>query len=190
LALTSSIVDEGDASNGNAFFLRNNTGSFNILTASVSMSYWYGNFMQTSSVQEGYDIVDEEFVIQQGDLFRFFDSASGEFPREFERQVKRVNLIPRDEVTNTRRLTIEFNRDIPARACYNFGDFPSPEDAREIKHFIILRKTQDETNIVLDFAKQPGQTSTGIVLPSDIPKSLQEKAGNIVKQLKSQNLIS
>ena len=190
LALTSSIVDEGDASNGNAFFLRNNTGSFNILTASVSMSYWYGNFMQTSSVQEGYDIVDEEFVIQQGDLFRFFDSASGEFPREFERQVKRVNLIPRDEVTNARRLTIEFNYDIPARACYNFGDLPAPEDAREIKHFIILRKTQDETNIVLDFAKQPGQTSTGIVLPSDIPKSLQEKAGNIVKQLKSQNLIS
>jgi len=190
LALTSSIEDRGDADNGNAFFLRNNTGSFNILTASVSMSYWYGNFIQTSSVQEGYPVVDEEFVIQQGDLFRFYDSASGEFPKEFERQVKRVNTVFRDEVTNTRRLTVEFNRDIPARACDDYGSVSSPEDARQIGHFVILRKTSDETNIVLDFTKQPGQTSTGIVLPSDIPKSLQERAGNIVKELKSQNLIS
>ena len=190
VSLTSSIVDGGDADRNDAFFIRNNTGSFNILTASVSMSYWYGNFVQTSSVQEGYPVVDEEFAIQQGDLFRFYDSASGEFPKEFERQVKRVNLIPRDEVTDTRRLTIEFNRDIPARACSDFGSVSSPEDATEIKHFVILKKVPDETNIVLDFAKQPGQTSSGIVLPADISKTLKEKAGNIVKQLKAQNLIS
>ena len=190
IALTSSIIDGGDADRNNAFFVRNNTGSFNILTASVSMSYWYGNFMQTSSVSEGYPVVDEEFVIEKGDLFRFYDSASGEFPREFERQVKKVNTVFRDEVTNTRRLTIEFNRDIPARACNDFGQVASPEDATEITHFVILKKVADETNIVLDFAKQPGQTSTGIVMPADLPKSLQEKAGNIVKNLKSQNLIS
>ena len=190
IALTSSIIDGGDADRNNAFFIRNNTGSFNILTASVSMSYWYGNFMQTSSVSEGYPIVDEEFVIEKGDLFRFYDSASGEFPREFERQVKKVNTVFRDEVTNTRRLTIEFNRDVPARACNDFGQVNSPEDATEITHFVILKKVQDETNIVLDFAKQPGQTSTGIVMPADLPKDLQEKAGNIVKNLKSQNLIS
>jgi hypothetical protein len=53
-----------------------------------------------------------------------------------------------------------------------------------------IKESTDETNIVLNFAKQPGQTSTGIVLPADIPKSLQERAGNIVKELKSQNLIS
>ena len=46
----------------------------------------------------------------------------------------------------------------------------SPEDATEITHFVILKKVADETNIVLDFAKQPGQTSTGIVLPADLPK--------------------
>jgi hypothetical protein len=154
------------------------------------MSYWYGNFIQTSSVQDGYPVVDEEFVIEKGDLFRFYDSASEDFPKEFERQVKNVNTVFRDEVTNTRRLTIEFNRDIPARACSDFGSVPSPEDATEIKRFVILKKVPDETNIVLDFAKQPGQTSTGIVLPADIPKTLQERAGNIVKELKSQNLIS
>jgi co-chaperonin GroES (HSP10) len=66
----------------------------------------------------------------------------------------------------------------------------SPEDARQIKRFIVLKKVEDETNIVLNFKKQEGRTSSGIVLPADIPKSLQDRAGNIVKELKSQNLIS
>jgi hypothetical protein len=105
-------------------------------------------------------------------------------------KLKRVNVIPRDEVTNTNRLAIEFDKDIPARACEDFPGATLPEDARQIKRFVILKKVQDETNIVLDFAKQEGRTSSGIVLPADIPKSLQEKAGNIVKELKSQNLIS
>jgi hypothetical protein len=201
VSLTSSITDGGDASNGNAFFVRNNTGSFNILTASVSMSYWYENIIQTSSVyisgSDSYGVIDEAFSIQEGDLFRFVDvnagepgTGSGVFPKEFERQVKRVNVIPRDEVTNTNRLAIEFDKDIPARACEDFPGATLPEDARQIKRFVILKKVQDETNIVLDFAKQPGRTSSGIVLPADIPKALQEKAGNIVKELKSQNLIS
>ena len=199
--ITTNITDGGDANNGNAFFLRNNTGSFNILTASVSMSYWYGNIIQTSSVYESgsdsFGVIDEEFYIQEGDLFRFVDvnagtagSGSGLFPIEFERQVKRVNTIFRDEVTNTRRITIEFDKDIPARACEDFPGALKPEDARQIKRFIILKKTKDETNIVIDFPKQPGKTSSGIILPADVPKTLQEKAGNIVKELKSQNLIS
>jgi hypothetical protein len=200
VALTSSIIDGGDANNGDAFFLRNTTSSFNILTASVSMSYWYGNFVQTSSVYESgsdsFGIIDEEFVIKKGDIFRFVDKIGGEagtgsgyFPVEFERQVKKVNTVFRDEVTNTRRLTIEFDKDIPARACEDF-DPASPEDARQIKRFILLKKVEDETNIVLNFKKQEGRTSSGIVLPADIPKSLQDRAGNIVKELKSQNLIS
>ncbi len=199
-SFTSSIVDGGDASEGNSFFIRNNTGSFNILTGSVSMSYWYDSFMQTSSIYESgsdyYGIIDESFEIEEGDLFRFVDKSggeagtgSGEFPIEFERQVKRVNVIPRDEVTNTRRLTIEFNEDIPARACEDF-DPTDPEAAKQIKRFIILKKVNDETNIVLNFEKQPGQTSTGIIFPADLPSSLQDKAGNIVKELKAQNLIT
>ena len=164
------------------------------------MSFWYDSFIQTSSIYESgsdyYGIIDESFEIEEGDLFRFVDKSggeagtgSGEFPIEFERQVKRVNVIPRDEVSNTRRLTIEFNEDIPARACEDF-DPTDPEAAKQIKRFIILKKVNDETNIVLNFEKQPGQTSTGIIFPADLPSSLQDKAGNIVKELKAQNLIT
>ena len=188
VSFTGSIEDGGDASNGDAFFKRNTTGSFNILTASVSMSYWYGNFIQSGPTFSGYQIVDEEFTLEEGDLFRFYDSGSQTFPIEFERQVKSVNVIPRDEVTNTRRLTIEFGQDVPARACEDFSS--NSIDATQIKKFIILKKMEDETNIVLNFEKQQGRTSSGIVLPSDLPTNLVEKAGNIVKNLKSQNLIS
>jgi len=164
------------------------------------MSYWYSNFIQTSSIYESgsdyYGIIDEEFSIEEGDLFRFVDkdggtagSGSGEFPITFERQVKRVSVIPRDEVTDTRRLTIEFDKDIPARACEDFSN-SDPEAAKQIKRFVILKKIKDETNIVLNFEKQPGQTSTGIIFPADLPINLQNKAGNIVKELKSQNLIT
>jgi hypothetical protein len=47
----------------------------------------------------------------------------------------------------------------------------------------------DETNITLNYQKQPGATSDGIIIPDDAPASLRAEAGNIVKQLKAQNLI-
>jgi hypothetical protein len=47
----------------------------------------------------------------------------------------------RDEVTNTRRLTIEFNRDVPARACNDFGQVGSPEDATEITAFCYIKES-------------------------------------------------
>jgi hypothetical protein len=52
-----------------------------------------------------------------------------------------------------------------------------------------MRKLPDETNITLNYQKQPGLTSDGIIIPADAPASLRDEAGNIVKQLKAQNLI-
>jgi hypothetical protein len=52
-----------------------------------------------------------------------------------------------------------------------------------------MRKIPDETNITLNYQKQPGATSDGIIIPDDAPASLRAEAGNIVKQLKAQNLI-
>ena len=79
------------------------------------------------------------------------------------------------------------------KTIFIFGNGGSAATASTMANdlgFVILKKTPDETNIVLDFPKQPGKTSSGIVLPADIPQSLQDRAGNIVKELKSQNLIS
>ena len=43
--------------------------------------------------------------------------------------------------------------------------------------------------MVLITDKQPGQTSAGILLPEYLDKQTKENAGNIIKNLKSQNLI-
>jgi hypothetical protein len=69
--IISGAVDTGYGSN--TFFIRN-TGSFNILTGSVSMSYWYGQFVQSESaaaVAGGYERIEEVYRIQKGDLFRY-----------------------------------------------------------------------------------------------------------------------
>jgi hypothetical protein len=57
------------------------------------------------------------------------------------------------------------------------------------KNFIFLSKVEDETNVVLFTDKNPGQTSAGILLPEYLDPKTKEDAGNIVKRLKSQNLI-
>ena len=57
------------------------------------------------------------------------------------------------------------------------------------KDIIFLSKVEDETNIILLTDKQFGQTSAGILLPEYLDEKTKEDAGNIVKRLKSQNLI-
>ena len=53
----------------------------------------------------------------------------------------------------------------------------------------MLAKIPDETNIVISHEKNPGLTSTGILYTEDINPELKTEAGNIIKGLKSQNLI-
>jgi hypothetical protein len=76
--------------------------------------------------------------------------------------------------------------DIPNQACVNS---PSGSTIGKIQNFIFLSKIPDETNIVLIANKKPGQTSTGILIPDNINTKLKDEAGNIIKSLKSQNLI-
>ncbi len=52
-----------------------------------------------------------------------------------------------------------------------------------------MSKVPDETNVIIIGEKNNGQTSGGIVLPENVNNNLKEEAGNIVKNLKSQNLI-
>ncbi len=45
------------------------------------------------------------------------------------------------------------------------------------------------STIVWNVSQLDRQTSDGIIIPADAPNSLRDEAGNIVKQLKAQNLI-
>lgn len=90
-----------------------------------------------------------------------------------------------NSIDNTNRLFILVDDNIPNQACFdNYNEIPS-----NIQNFIFLSKKPDETNIILNTSKRDGKTSPGLLLPGNVSKSIKDKAGNIIKQLKNQNLI-
>ena len=76
---------------------------------------------------------------------------------------------------------------IPSAALINPNT--NPGDLGKILNVIILSKIPDETNVVVNHEKKEGITSAGILFPSNISEDLKGEAGNIIKGLKSQNLI-
>lgn len=191
--IISGAIDPGFVVGGNHFFFTRDTGSYNILTGSVSMSYWYGEFVQSESAAAaagGYERIEEVYQIQKGDLFRFFNKESGQWDRSFEREVKSVVVPPQPLIINSnQKMIIELDDQVDPRACQDWASDADNDSAYQVNKFIIMRKLPDETNITLDYQKQPGLTSDGIIIPADAPVTLRDEAGNIVKQLKAQNLI-
>jgi hypothetical protein len=140
---------------------------------------------------------EEYFIPKKGDLIRFFNHESQIFPIDpkFEREI--INIYPpliedigsgsNGTGSYNNRLVFEVsgNDSIPNQACNNF----ETGSIGKIKNFIFLSKIPDETNIVLISNKKQGVSSDGIILAENINSELKEEAGNIVKNLKSQNLI-
>jgi hypothetical protein len=193
------------------------TGSvFTLLTASYDLSKlyydhntpggeYYGNsltqILPTSSIELGYQSITEYFNPKKGDLIRFYnhDNDNGIFPYSsiFEREI--INIIPPGQVIGSgsngtgsyeNRLVFEVLEDktniesnIPNQACNTSGS------NAHIMNFIMLSKIPDETNIIIIADKREGQTSSGILFTEDVSKTLKDEAGNIIKNLKSQNLI-
>jgi hypothetical protein len=142
---------------------------------------------------------EEYFTPKKGDLIRFFNHESETFPidPQFEREI--INIYPPliDDIGSgsngtgsyENRLVFEVSGDnIPNQACINNNEITG-SNIGKIKNFIFLSKIPDETNIVLISNKKQGVSSDGIILAETINDGLKEEAGNIVKSLKSQNLI-
>jgi len=211
--------NSGSSNLGNWYFERGNkveSGSqFLLMTASYDLSrlyydhyvpggQYYGNNMiqivPSQSILLGYQDITEYFIPKKGDLVRFYNHDSGLFPFSsiFEREI--TNITPPTQIIGTGsngvgsyegRLVFEVSEDftttnIPNQACANN---PSGSTIGHILDFIILSKIPDETNIIINHEKNPGQTSAGILLPENISPELKKEAGNIIKNLKSQNLI-
>jgi len=202
----------GDVSNW--YFERgsNAFSNFTQLTASYNLSTLYYNYISspinnnpiyftqalpTASINSGYQNITELFIPKVGDLIKFFNHESNkyDYDLEFEREI--INIIPPQGVIGTgsfgtgsydNRLVFEvLGGDIPNAACINKNQLPGK--VGKILNFIILSKIKDETNIIINHPKNPGLTSAGILYTEDINPQLKKEAGNIIKGLKSQNLI-
>ena len=182
------------------------------MTASYDLSKMYYNYiiqnnnllqiLPTASINhpiEPLQVNEEYFLPKKGDLIRFFNHETETFPIDpkFEKEI--INIYPpliedigsgsNGTGSYENRLVFEVYGDsIPNQACIN-NNFITGSDIGKIKNFIFLSKIPDETNIVLISNKKPGVSSDGIILAENINNELKEEAGNIVKNLKSQNLI-
>lgn len=58
---------------------------------------------------------------------------------------------------------------------------PSKSNARS---FCILRRVEDETSIIINFKKNPGQTSNGLLIPNNLQTDINRDISNIIAPLK------
>jgi hypothetical protein len=216
---TTQLIDNGYESGSigqqNWYFERgvNNSGLFTQLTASYNLSNFYKEYISspigqvnyftqvlpTSSIDAGYQDITELFIPKIGDLIKFYNHESNRYPYEidFEREI--INIIPPQGPVGSgsfgtgsyeNRLIIEVLGDsIPNISCTNKNNLPGIDPVGKILNFILLSKIADETNIIINHEKNPGETSSGILFTEDINSELKKEAGNIIKGLKAQNLI-
>ena len=182
------------------------------MTASYDLSKMYydyiiqnNNLLQilpTASINhpiEPLQANEEYFLPKKGDLIRFFNHETETFPIDpkFEKEI--INIYPpllenigsgsNGAGSYENRLVFEVYGDsIPNQACIN-NSFITGSDIGKIKNFIFLSKIPDETNIVLISNKKKGISSNGVIFSVNVNDDLKNEAGNIVKNLKSQNLI-
>lgn len=206
----------GSTGEGNWYFERGNkniSGSLNtLLTASYDLSMLYYNYISNPISSLGYFIqnlpseslsptgsfnqLTEYYIPKVGDLIKFYNHDKKTFPfsPSFERELIQIyppKSLPIGSGSNgtgsyDNRLVFEVSgNDIPNQACYNF----ETGSVGKILNFIHLSKIPDETNIIINHEKNPGETSAGILYTEDINSILKNEAGNIIKGLKSQNLI-
>ena len=200
----------------NWYFERGNSGEigskFTYLTASYDLSklYWdsvisnvqgpnYFTQKLTPDMLEAPGIhlpITEFFIPKKGDLVKLYDESKLEFPYSpsFEREIVNISY-PQGSIIGTgsqgtgsyeNRLVFELSgEDISNQSCRNY----ITNTIGEVLNFIILSKVPDETNIIINHQKGDGITSAGILFTENISQDLKNQAGEIVKRLKSQNLI-
>lgn len=199
----SGVLDNGffSGSETNWYFKRGiyeGGNLFNLVTASYDLSNIVYNKIQTGNnfIQSfppfsylGYEDVESFFDIKVGDLIRFYNHDKNEFPIPFEREIIKI-IYPSNPphptlIDKTNRLFILVNDNIPDQSCVdNYNEIKT-----DIQNFIILSKISDETNVILNTSKKEGETSPGILIPENLDPKFKGEAGNIIKQLKNQNLI-
>ena len=214
-SLSDNGYNSGSAAIDNWYFERGSSGDgiFNQLTASYDLSNFFyklnveqqgyyseNNITQilpTQSLELGYQDITEPFNPKVGDLIRLYNHDSETFPYSpsFEREIIKIIEPQSNDIGSgsngvggyQNRLVFELNSsNISSQNCNNA---PSGSDIGQILNFIILTKTPDETNVIINHEKRPGSSSAGILLPTNISPEIKKEAGNIIKNLKSQNLI-
>jgi len=156
-----------------------------IISCSTDMSIYYsypsnpGGWFYSGSTLNTYANAfcppEYPFQLNVGDVVRFATSSGsfkGFLPQE-EYTVMEVYSQP----TLTSRVTFRLDREINPRL--------TGSNANRIDYYVFSRKLPDETNVVINAKKNPGQTSGGIAKNVNLARRVDEDLANIVSELKS-----
>lgn len=145
----------------------NNTISLNPLFASFLNDYIYlpsGSATypgSQSSLYNKYGDIDYNFTIDDGDIIK---------------------------ITDTNNVDYEFNvlgYNISGSLNILSSNVPSNLSPSNIEEFIILKKVEDETNIIITYNKKPGATSLGFILPSNLNSDVLSNIDTITTNVKN-----
>lgn len=164
----------------------------NILIAPKVMSEYYYGVISGSYTSEGfyfdgtdggspiYGEAEYPFILNPGDLIRLYNTGSSAqgFSALEEYEITSIHT----PTSLNESMSITLNRNIDLGTIYSF---PVNNLTGSIKQYIISRRIPDETNIVIEYEKRPGQTSSGIVKNTNIAPDVDAKMANIVSDLKS-----
>lgn len=125
-------------------------------------------FSEGSVAKANYSPTYLPFIIYPGDLFRF---SSYDDPAAKIYTVKQVipPIISGGVVTS------------PLQVVFDTTD--NLTNTINSAYFAIFRKQPDETSIILNFSKQPGEVSQTSLIPYNIDLGVKENIGNVVSQL-------
>jgi hypothetical protein len=115
------------------------------------------------------------FQLNVGDIVRFATS-SGSF-KGFIPQEEYTILEVYPQPTLTSRVTFRLDRAINPKI--------TGSNANRIDYYVFSRKVADETNVVVNIKKNPGQTSGGIAKNLNLVKRVDDDLANLVSDLKS-----
>ncbi len=142
------------------------TSSINTLLFNPSASYLFttsSTFTPTTPTQNLYSPVVDQFGLQKYDLLRI-----GSFTSPASTYYEVLNV---SSSTNGVYVTLSNNIDT--------GSFLSDV----AQNFAIFRPKSDETSVIINFKKQPGEVSQTILVPSDASSTIKAAVGNIFKTL-------
>ena len=148
---------------------------------SATQSLYYNAFIELNTAA-GLETPISNFSLRQTDLVRLYNSASGW--GNYNESEYRVNNIYSQVSSSVTFWYFTLDRDLNAKETDDPYTIPG-----YISKYIALRRSPDETNIILAFSGSSNITDDGLIFPQYIDPIVRDNSGNVVKSLKQQNLI-
>lgn len=174
----------------------------NQLVFNSTLAYYYNRggstFKSTSDPSFSGSTIDPvifPFTLSTGDRISLYDSASRlAWNEEFEYVVKSFYITGSTNTLTSSAIVVDVDRPVNLALFTSASTVPTESvtgAAYRSCRYIVFKHIPDETNIILKYSpKDPRLTENGLIFPEYIDPGVRDNAGNVVKALKQQNLIT